>query len=223
MKRTISERIYQHLIDQIIEGRLRPGQRVEEQMVASEFGVSRTPVRDALRQLAGTGLVEFQPNRGVMVVDLKLEELSEIFEALGEFEALCARLAAQRMTQLERTALRTIHTEAQDAAKAEDEPRYDELNDRLHQAIYAGTHNPTISTTTENLRKRIMPFRAFAGTAAHRIHESHAEHEALVAAILASDGPRAYEAMRNHVAKSSLNSMELLRQRADAEPSRRAR
>jgi DNA-binding GntR family transcriptional regulator len=222
MTRTISERIYQHLVDQIIEGRLRPGQRVEEQMVASEFGVSRTPVRDALRQLAGTGLVEFRPNKGVMVVDLKLEELSEIFEALGEFEALCARLAAQRMTQLERTALRGFHAEAQDAAAAENESRYDELNDQLHQAIYLGTHNPTISATTENLRQRIMPFRAFAGTAAHRIHESHAEHDALVSAILAGDAPRAYEAMRTHVAKSSLNVVEMLRQRADNPDARRA-
>lgn len=214
MSRTISERIYQHLVDQIIEGRLRPGQRVEEQMVASEFGVSRTPVRDALRQLAGTGLVESRPNKGAMVVDLKLEELSEIFEALGEFEALCARLAALRMTQLERTALRTLHAEAAAAAKAEDEARYDELNDQLHQAIYTGTHNPTISGTTENLRQRIMPFRAFAGTAAHRIHESHLEHDALVTAILAGDAARAQDAMRDHVAKSSLNVLELMRTRS---------
>ncbi len=211
MTSTTSERIYEKLVDRIIAGELRPGQRVEEQAVATEFGVSRTPVRDALRQLAGTGLVQFRPNKGVTVVDLKIDELSEIFEALGEFEALCARLAAQRMTQLERTALRNLHAEAAAAAKTENEAAYAELNTRLHQAIYDGTHNASIAGVTENLRQRIMPFRAFAGTARHRIHESHDEHEQLVSAILAGDGAASLEAMRNHVAKSSLTVLDILR------------
>jgi DNA-binding GntR family transcriptional regulator len=217
MPGTTAERIYEQLVDRIISGELRPGARVEEQAIASEFGVSRTPVRDALRQLAGTGLVKFRPNKGVTVVDLKLEELTEIFEALGEFEALCACLAAQRMTQLERAVLRNLHAEAAAAARAEDEDAYGELNNRLHQIIYDGTHNPSIAAVTENFRQRVMPFRAFAGTAQHRIHESHQEHDALVEAILSGDGMRSQEAMRNHVAKSSLTVLEMLRQRAAVE------
>jgi DNA-binding GntR family transcriptional regulator len=213
MGATISERIYQHLVDRIIAGELLPGQRVEEQAVAAQFGVSRTPVRDALRQLAGTGLVEFRPNKGVTVANLKLEELTEIFEALGEFEALCARLAAQRMTQLERASLKNLHAEAENVARAEQEERYGELNTRLHQAIYDGAHNPSIASVTENFRQRIMPFRAVAGTARHRIHESHDEHEALVKAILDGDAAAAHAAMRHHVATSSLTVLDLLSER----------
>jgi DNA-binding GntR family transcriptional regulator len=156
----------------------------------------------------------------VTVVDLKLDELSEIFEALGEFEALCARLAAQRMTQLERTSLRNLHTDAATAAQSENEAAYADLNKRLHQVIYDGAHNASIAGVTENLRQRIMPFRAFAGTASHRIHESHEEHEQLVVAILAGDGAAALEAMRNHVAKSSLTVLDMLRVRP--QPDKRA-
>jgi DNA-binding GntR family transcriptional regulator len=216
---TIAEQIYEKLIDRIIAGGLKPGQRIEEQAVAAEFGVSRTPVRDALRQLAGTGLVEFRPNRGVTVADFKFEELTAMFEALGEFEALCARLAAQRMTQVERRALEQIHTNARQAVETEDADLfYGQLNDQLHQLIYQGAHNPSIAAVTENLRQRIMPFRTFAGAATHRMRESDAEHEELVAAILASDAGRAFEAMRNHVAQASLAVMAVLRQR---EPQRR--
>jgi DNA-binding GntR family transcriptional regulator len=212
MAATIAEQIYEKLVDRIIAGELRPGQRVEEQVVAGEFGVSRTPVRDALRQLAGTGLVEFRPNRGVTVADIKFAELAEMFEALGELEALCAKLSAQRMTQLERTALEKVHAEAAAAAQAEDsEEFYRTLNNQLHQMIYQGAHNDSIATITENFRRRIMPFRSFAGVASHRIHASDAEHEELVAAILASDSARAYDAMRNHVAQASLAVLDLLK------------
>jgi DNA-binding GntR family transcriptional regulator len=214
MAATIAETIYEKLVDRIIAGDLRPGQRVEEQAVAAEFGVSRTPVRDALRQLAGTGLVEFRPNRGVTVADLKFDELTQMFEALGELEALCARLSAQRMTQLERTALEKVHAEAATAAKRDDaEQFYGDLNNQLHQMIYQGAHNESIAAITENFRRRIMPFRSFAGTATRRINASHAEHEELVGAILAGDAPRAYEAMRNHVAQASLAVMDVLRHR----------
>ncbi len=221
MAATIAEQVYERLVDRIIAGHLEPGQRVEEQAVAAEFGVSRTPVRDALRQLAGTGLVEFRPNRGVTVADLKVEQLSEMFEALGELEALCAKLSAQRMTQLERRALEKIHAEAATAADREDSKKfYGELNNQLHQLIYQGAHNSSISGITENFRRRIMPFRSFAGTATHRIHASNEEHVELVAAILDADAARAYEAMRNHVAQASLAVMEVLRGRAAERPAR---
>jgi len=213
---TIAEQIYEHLVDQIIAGEIKPGQRVEEQAVATQFGVSRTPVRDALRQLAGTGLVEFRPNRGVTVVDLKFDELGEMFEALGELEALCAKMSAERMTQLERTALAKLHAEAASAVATADETRYGELNNRLHQMIYQGAHNDSITGITENFRRRIMPFRSFAGTVKHRMEASNAEHEGLVSAILKGDPEQAYEAMRSHVAKASLTVIEVMRDREQA-------
>lgn len=220
MATTRAEQIYEKLVDRIISGELRPGQRVEELAVAAEFGVSRTPARDALRQLAGTGLVEFRPNRGVTIADFDFEELQEMFEALGELEALCARLAAQRMTHVERRALAQVHAQARNAATADDAERfYGDLNNQLHQMIYDGAHNASIAAITENLRRRIMPFRSFAGSATHRMHASDTEHEDLVSAILESDADRAHEAMRNHVAQANLAVMAVLKQR---DPGRRA-
>lgn len=213
MSGTIAEQIYDHLVGKIISGEIRPGQRVEEQAVASEFGVSRTPVRDALRQLAGTGLVQFRPNRGVTVVDLDLNELMEVFEALGELEALCAKLAAQRMTQLERRALQTLHARAAEVVKTANELDYLELNNEIHQAIYQGTHNRSIATVTENFRQRLMPFRSSAGIASHRMIASQSEHEELVTAIIPGDAARAYDAMRSHVANSSLMVLNILKER----------
>jgi DNA-binding GntR family transcriptional regulator len=210
---TIAEQVYEHLVGQIIAGEIRPGQRVEEQAVASQFGVSRTPVRDALRQLAGTGLVRFRPNRGVTVVDLNLDELIEVFEALGEFEALCAKLAAQRMTQLERRALETLHTEAAEVVKTQNEPRFFELSNQMHQTIYRGAHNQSIATITENFRQRLMPFRSSAGIATHRMLASQDEHAEVVAAIVPGDAARAYDAMRSHVARSSLTVLNILKER----------
>jgi DNA-binding GntR family transcriptional regulator len=213
MSGTMAEQIYDHLVGQIIDGSIRPGQRVEEQAVATQFGVSRTPVRDALRQLAGTGLVEFRPNKGVTVVDLKLDELMEMFEALGELEALCAKMAAQRMTQLERRALENLHLEASQVVAQEDEARYFTLNNQIHQAIYSGSHNQSIAAMTENFRQRLMPFRSSAGIVTHRMRDSHGEHQQLVDAIIPGDAGKAYEAMRNHVARSSLTVLNVLKDR----------
>ena len=217
MTGTIAEQIYDHLVGQIIKGAIQPGERVEEQAVATQFGVSRTPVRDALRQLAGTGLVEFRPNRGVTVVDLKFDELMEMFEALGELESLCAKMAAQRMTQLERRALENLQSEAAIVVKAEDEARYFDLNNQIHQAIYSGAHNQSIAAVTENFRQRLMPFRSSAGIVTHRMRDSHEEHEKLVSAIVPGDAAKAHEAMRSHVARSSLTVLNVLKDRETRE------
>jgi DNA-binding GntR family transcriptional regulator len=213
MSGTIAEQIYDHLVGEIIKGSIRPGQRVEEQAVATQFGVSRTPVRDALRQLAGTGLVEFRPNKGVTVVDMKLDELMEMFEALGELEALCAKMAAQRMTQLERRALENLQNAATTIVHAEDEAAYFDLNNQIHQAIYSGSHNQSVAAVTENFRQRLMPFRSSAGIVTHRMRDSHAEHQKLVDAIIPGDAAKAHEAMRSHVARSSLTVLNVLKNR----------
>ena len=102
---TLSDKIFQALATAIVSGQLKPGQRLDERSVCREFGVSRTPVREAFRRLSGAELVETAPRKGVTVARVDVEKLTEMFEALAEFEGLCARLSAVRMTALEKKRL----------------------------------------------------------------------------------------------------------------------
>ena len=107
MRRTYSRDVFDRLAEDIVAGRIPPGTNLEERSLASQCAISRTPVREALRQLVGTGLAETRAGGGVTVARIDGQRLSDMFEALGELEGLCARLSAQRMTQMERQKLRS--------------------------------------------------------------------------------------------------------------------
>jgi len=138
---TLSEAIRVGLADEITSGQLPPGEEIDEQAVAERFGVSRTPVREALRDLAALGLVEIEPRRGVRVAALTADRLGEMFEVMAETEAMCARLATYRMTAVERLALQALHRRSQEAVERGDVDRYDAFNRDFHSALYRGTHN----------------------------------------------------------------------------------
>ena len=114
---TRAEEIRQLLADEIVRGRLPPGLPLEEIELARKFGVSRTPVREAIRQLEATGLAEARPRRGAVVAGVTRERLEEMFLVMLELEALCAREAARSMTPAERTALVAVHAEGETLAK----------------------------------------------------------------------------------------------------------
>jgi len=213
MASTIAEEIYRGLIDQIISGKLKPGQRIEEQSIASQYGVSRTPVRDALRQLAGSGFVDFRPHRGATVTNLDIAQVSDMLEALEEMEGLCARYSALRMTAMERKHLEMLYQQQVETVRNKDDARYWQLNDEFHLAIFSGAHNKSVLQIAENLRSRLMPFRAFIFSLGSRMGTAFDEHREVVEAILASDADRAYKAMRNHSANSNIRVVNFLRSR----------
>lgn len=211
MRLTIAEEISERLADEIVKGTVPPGKRLEEQDIANRFNVSRTPVRDALRQLAAMGLVEIRPRKGVTVLDIGVDQLSDMFEAMGELEALCARLAAQRMSAVERKKLEIIHERSREAASGEDEEIYSRINEEFHDTIYDGAHNLSIKEITKNFRRRLAPFRAtLFFKIPGRMVSSHQEHSEISRAILEGDTAKAYQGMRNHVASSSLNVIDYL-------------
>src|SRR5215216_5040510 len=106
---TLAEAIRQRLADDILHGVYPPGARLDEKRLAERFRLSRTPVREALRQLISAGLVEMRPHRGAIVLLPSEAALAEMFEVMGELEASCARLAAQRISPAERVRLETVH------------------------------------------------------------------------------------------------------------------
>lgn len=215
---TLSENISQKLADDIIRGQLPPGRKLDEQSLATRFKVSRSPVRDALRQLAATRLVDYFPRRGFSVAKIDPNGLDDMFEAASELEALCAKLCALRAGATDRKRIELIHEKAKQAIAANDTQTYSALNEELHLAIYAGARNKTIEIVATNLRQRLAPFRSRVFfNASNRAKSSSAEHEHVVRAILANDGEAAMNAMRDHAAHTAMNVIQYFSQAASAE------
>ena len=158
-KVTRAEELRLQLADEIVRGVLAPGSALDETDIARRFTVSRTPVREALRQLVASGLVEARAHRGAVVAQPSLDRLTEMFEAMAELEALCAGLAAERMPAADRQRLEAIHEELRVLSYAGNPERFHEVNERFHNAIYAGSQNGYIAEMTLATRVRVQPFR----------------------------------------------------------------
>lgn len=195
----LSDRIRNALTDAIAEGELAAGTALDEQQLANRYGVSRTPVREALRQLAVSGLVEMRPRRGVIVARVTPEQVMDLFETMAELEAVCVRLATYRMTPLERSRLMHIHDETADAVERGDVDAYDGLNRQFHEAIYAATHNGVLVDQVRQLRTRLDAFRRTQLRQGQRLQRSREEHEAVMRAIAQGDGDAAARNMRAHM------------------------
>lgn len=202
---TLSQSISKALSEDIVGGRLPPGYKLDEQMLAERFNVSRTPVRDALHDLATTRLVEYRPRKGFSVAHIDTTSLDDMFEASTEIECMCARLCALRASSTNRARLEQIFHEGEAAAAAGDAKLYAELDQKFHAAIYAGTHNDTIAGIAAALRQRLAPFRQRVFFSAERIGTSAAEHKTIIEAILAQDKVAAETAMRKHTARAAIN------------------
>ena len=198
-KVTRAEELRLQLADEIVRGTLPPGTALDETDIARRFKVSRTPVREALRQLAASGLVDARAHRSAEVARPTIERLTGMFEAMAELEALCAGLAAERMQPAERQRLEAIHEELRVLSYAGNPERFHEVNERFHNAIYAGSQNGYIAEMTLATRVRVQPFRRAQFRNLGRLAKSHAEHDRVVVAIMRGDRVGAAAAMRAHI------------------------
>jgi len=198
-KLTLAEELRLQLADEIVRGVLAPGAALDESEIARRFKVSRTPVREALRQLVASGLVESKAHRGAVVARPSAERLNSMFEAMAELEALCAGLAAERMPAVERYALEVLHEQLRVLSYAGDPQRFHQINEKFHNAIYVGSRNTYIAETTLATRVRVQPFRRAQFRNLGRLAKSHAEHDHVVIAILRGDRVGAASAMRAHI------------------------
>ena len=196
---TLSERLADDLAEAILAGELIPGSRLDEHSLAARFGVSRTPVREALRQLSASGLIDSVPRRGATVKHVTSPQLEELFVAMGELEATCARLAALSMTPIERRRLEALHDHMSVLADRRKEADYAEANVEFNSSIYAGAHNAVIADMASGMRRRLSPFRRAQFRSAGRLQRSHGEHDVVVKAILKGDADAAHAAMLRHV------------------------
>ncbi len=199
----LSDRIRNALTDALANGEFKPGAALDEQALADRYGASRTPVREALRQLAVAGLVELRPRRGAVVARITIDRIMEMFECTAEIEALCARLATHRMTPIERSNLLRIHGQANEAARSADVDRYDALNRQFHEALYYGTHNQFLAEQAMTIRERLGAYRRTQLRQVGRLGRSIGEHDELVLAISRGDGEDAAKWMRAHLLNAS--------------------
>ncbi len=195
----LSDRIRNALTDDIASGALGAGTSLDEQNLADRFGASRTPVREALRQLSVSGLVEVRPRRGVVVTRLTPARIMDMFETIAEVETMCVRLAAYRMTPIERSRLNELHDASKAHVAARDLDAYESFNREFHGLLYAATHNAFMAEQAIAIRARLDVFRRTQLRHGSRIAASHEEHGLVLAAIAEGDGERAARRMRAHM------------------------
>jgi DNA-binding GntR family transcriptional regulator len=198
-RRTLAEELRLQLADEIVRGALEPGSALDEMELARRFRVSRTPVREAIRQLTASGLIEARAHRAAVVARPNEERLIGMFEAMAELEALCAGFAAERMIGSERRALELVHEEMRALIRIGDPQRFHEVNEAFHGAIYAGAHNGYLAEMTLATRTRVQPFRRAQFRTLGRLARSHMEHDRVVNAIQRGERERAGSAMRAHI------------------------
>jgi len=200
MERKRSDYIADELEGLIFNGTFADGTRLDEVQLAEQFGVSRTPVREALHQLAQSGLVEQIPRRGVFVRQPGPVELIEMFEVMAELESVCARLAASRITDDALNALQEANARCNAAVEARDTDAYYGANGVFHAILYRQSGNGFLEQECHRLHRRLQPFRRVQLRLRGRLKQSMDEHEAIVAALLDGDGPRAAQVIHAHVA-----------------------
>lgn len=195
----LSEQLVESIEERIVTGRYPPGFRLDEQDLAAEFGVSRTPIREALISLASSGLVEVRPRRGAVVANATPTRICEMFEVMAELEAMCGRLAARRITPAEQYQLLEAHRACEGARNADDPDSYYRLNEVFHQQIYLASHNTFLAEQADAMHRRLRPYRRLQLRVRNRMNTSYSEHQKIVDHIMAGNGESAAEALRSHV------------------------
>lgn len=193
------EQMVRAIADMIVTGQMLPGEKLDEISLATRFEVSRTPVREALRELGAMGLVGREPNRSAVVTNVTEDYLHSMFEAMAELEAMCARLSAERMTVDERRLLEIEHRASARLVHQGADEDYAAYNVEFHTRLYRGAHNEHIFELVTQSRARLAPFRRAQFRLPGRLTKSYAEHEEIVTAIMRADATAAAQAAYLHV------------------------
>lgn len=198
------------LQDEIESGKLPPGSALDERALAQRFQVSRTPVREALQQLAARGLVRIAPRQGVTVSKLSISQVRAIMEGIGELEATCAKLAARRVDDELRARLDEALQMCQDAAVEGGTEEYNAANLHFHDVVYAGSRNPYLADLIRAARRQIHRYRLRDFITKAQINQSLQDHRRVARAIQDGDEAAACAQMLLHVPSGSTGFSEFL-------------
>lgn len=197
---SLHEELVGRLQDMVVNGTLAAGEKVPERELCEKLGVSRTPMREALKVLAAEGLLTLEPNRGARVRAITLEELEEAFPLMGAFEALAGELACLHITPTQLKRIRDAHSRMLEDYAARDMGEYFRHNQRIHEMIMEAAGNATLGAMYRSLATRVRRARYVANMSETRWREAVAEHEQMLEALEARDGERLAAILKRHLA-----------------------
>lgn len=204
--------VFEALREAIIEGRLPPGERLMEIQLAEQLGVSRTPVREAIRKLELEGFVVMIPRKGAYVADISIKDISEVFEIRRALEGLAAQLAAQRIKDEQLENLERLLVRIAETIENMDLDRCIELDTRFHEVLYAASGNERLQYMVNHLREQIQRCRAQSLAHPGRMRQALEEHRAIVEAIASRDAELAHSLAEEHIENAENSLMEHIRE-----------
>ncbi len=216
VRRPLHEEAVDRLRDQIVQGRLGPGERLNERLLCEQLGISRTPLREAIKLLATEGLVELLPNRGAVVSGVDPERIAEALVVMGTLEALAGELACGHASDATIAAIRALHDEMLAMHAKGDLAGYFRYNQLIHMSIVEASRNPVLANTYRQLNANVKRARFMANLSRERWDAAVAEHEQIIRALERRDAPALRSLLADHLSRKLAHVTKSLKARAAA-------
>ena len=210
----LREIVLEALKDAIVNGKLKPGERLMEQQVAEELGVSRTPVREAIRKLEIEGFIIIIPRKGAYVSDISLKDIAQVFEVRAAMEALAAGLAAQRIADDQMEKLERKLVEVKNAVDNSDLDNIIQFDTDFHEIIYDASRNDRLVQILNNLREQIQRYRTASLASPGRLKDTLREHQELVDAISTRNVALAQKVAKEHIENAENTILEAFKEKS---------
>jgi DNA-binding GntR family transcriptional regulator len=213
---SLHDQLVTRLRDLIVEGELEPAQHIPERELCEQFGVSRTPLREALKALASEGLVTLLPNRGAIVAALGLKEVEDVVKVVDALEGMSALAACERVTERELEALEAMQHEMERRYRVGDLMSYFKLNQAVHERIVELADNPVAAGLYRGLLGRIRRYRFVGNREGGRWGRALEEHQQILDALRARDGALLRQLLHSHLRNGWHVTRELVREELEA-------
>ncbi|MFZ5595746.1 MAG: GntR family transcriptional regulator [Bacillota bacterium] len=208
----LRELVFESLREAIIQGRLKPGERLMEMQLADEMGVSRTPIREAIRKLELEGFVVMMPRKGAFVSGISVKDIVDVFEVRAALEALAAGLAAERITDLELEELERSLVQISELSDKDDIDAIVETDTNFHDSIYRACRNDRLVQIITHLKEQIQRFRTTSLSQPGRTKVALGEHRKIVEAISDRNIELAQDLAREHIENAEQSLLNALRE-----------
>ena len=215
-RRPLHEEVIDQLRDRIVQGGLAPGTRLNERVLCEQLGISRTPLREAIKMLATEGLVELLPNRGAIVTPLKAANIADTLAVMGSLESLAGELACANADEAEIAEIRALHFEMLAHHARGDLAGYFKYNQLIHLRIIEASGNPVLTNTYRQLNANVRRARYMANLSRERWDAAVREHEEILSALAARDAARLKRLLAEHLVHKVASVMAALEQNAAA-------
>jgi DNA-binding GntR family transcriptional regulator len=208
---SLQEKVYDHLKQAILAGEIKPGQRLLETRLAQSLGVSRIPVREAIRKLEREGLIVAFPRRGVYASSLSARDVDEVYAVRAVLEGLAARLASEHRTDEQLGRLDTIVAEMGQQADRGDSVGLFATGRQFHEVVLEASGNAKLAVMMDMMRSQIERLRQLRMQVSQRTRDVHQEYSSILAAIRRRDGATAEAEMRAHVERPRVELLRMMR------------